>query len=268
MIEFIPTICYECGEKLKITTGKNGKYKLVCDNKDCSGIAVRKFQRGMLSFEISGIGPAIFKKLYNVGIRDIAQLLVIDHQQLIDSGEFKEGRSLDKLIESIRFVDKIKLSSIVESLQFDNVGKTISKEVEKYYCGLPYDFSGFDYSIRKDIEDENSDMMVKLKSILESLSTIPGIEVIKPEIENTNKNNDMKIRIIEMTGSPKSFGFNTKQDFINVVAPFGIIAGTLNKDCSFLVTDDLDSKTSKMIKAEKLGVGIVTYGQLVDILNQ
>ena len=57
MIEFIPTTCYECGEPLKVTTGKNGKYKLMCVNTDCSGICSQKISKGMLVFEISGIGP-------------------------------------------------------------------------------------------------------------------------------------------------------------------------------------------------------------------
>jgi NAD-dependent DNA ligase len=71
-----------------------------------------------------------------------------------------------------------------------------------------------------------------------------------------------------MTGSPKEFGFATKNDFVTAVAPFGIVAGSLNKDCSFLVTDDLSSTTSKMEKATKLGVQIVTYGQLFEMLNK
>jgi NAD-dependent DNA ligase len=268
MIEFIPTVCYECGEKLKVTLGKNSKYKLMCVNTECGGIAVRKFQKGMLAFEIAGIGPAIFKKIYDAGVRNISDLLTVTPQKLIESGEFKSGRALDKLMESIKSIKSVRLSAIIESLQFENVGSTISKEIEKYYCGLPYNFTGFDYSIRNQIEDKNSDMMVEIKRVVDTLSSIPNIEIIFPK-EDTKTNNDltMEIRIMEMTGSPKDFGFVTKGDFVDAVSPYGIIAGTLNKDCHFLVTDDLSSKTSKMAKAEKLGVQIVTYGQLFDMVK-
>ena len=267
MLEFIPTICYECGSKLKVIIGKNGKYKLVCDNATCGGVAVRKFQKGMLAFEIAGIGPAIFKKFYDAGIRDIIGLLTATTESLVDSGEFKSGRALEKLVDAISSIKNIKLSAVVESLQFDSVGTTISKQVEKYYCGLPYDFAGIEYSIRKQIENKDSDMMLKIKEVVDTISTLPNINLILPKEETkTNTENTMKTRIMEMTGSPKGFGFATKNDFVDAVAPYGIIAGTLNKDCSFLVTDDLDSMTSKMEKAAKLGVQVVTYGQLMDIL--
>lgn len=265
MIEFIPTTCYVCGEKLKVITGKNGKYKLMCVNDDCDGISIIKFQKGMLSFGIPGIGPANFKSLYNAGIRDIIGLLTITPQELIASGEFKDGRVLDKIMESISSIKNIRLSDIIESLQFENVGNTISKEIEKYYCGLPYDFTGFNYLIREQIENKESEMMIKIKQTVDILLTLPNIQVIFPKVETTNT--DAVTKIMEMTGSPKEFGFATKGDFEKAVAPYGIITGPLNKDCSFLVTDDLLSKTSKMEKAVKLGVQIVTYSQLINMLN-
>ncbi len=268
MIEFIPTTCPECSSKLKVTTGKNGKYKLVCDNPDCGGVAVIKFQKGMLAFEIAGIGPAIFKKFYDAGLRDITDLLTVTPQQLMDSGEFKGGRALDKLMEAISSIKTLKLCDIVESLQFYNVGNTISKQVEKFYCGLLYDFTGIEYSIRENIENKDSDMMVKIKEVVEKISALPNVEIIYPKEDTKNNDSNMETRIMEMTGSPKEFGFATKGDFEKAVAPYGVVAGTLNKDCSFLVTDDLSSETSKMVKAKKLGVQIVTFGELFDLLKK
>jgi NAD-dependent DNA ligase len=268
MIEFIPTVCYECGEPLKVTIGKNGKYKLMCVNTECGGIAVRKFQKGMLAFEIAGIGPAIFKSLYIAGVRDIVGLLTVTPQELVASGEFKDGRALEKLMDSISSIKNIRLNAIIESLQFDNVGSTISKELEKYYCGLDYNFSGFDYSVREQIENKDSDMMVKIKQVVDTLSTLPNVQVVLPKMDTKNiTETGNKIRIMEMTGSPKEFGFATKGEFEKAVEPFGVVAGSLNKDCSFLVTDDLSSTTSKMEKANKLGVQIVTYGQLIEMLK-
>lgn len=268
MVEFIPTTCYECGEKLKVTLGKNGKYKLMCVNTECTGIAVRKFQKGMLAFEIAGIGPAIFKSLYDAGIRDIVGLLTVTPQQLVDSGQFKDGRALEKLMTAIKSVDTIKFSALIESLQFDNVGSTISKEIERYYAGLDFNFSGFDYSVREQIEDINSDMNKKIKEMVDAFCNIQGVRLILPKTDTKNiTETGDKIKIMEMTGSPKEFGFATKGEFEKAVAPFGVVAGSLNKDCSFLVTDDLSSKTSKMEKANKLGVQIVTYGQLIEMLK-
>lgn len=267
MIEFIPTTCFECGSQLKVTKGKNNKYKLMCLNSECGGVSVIKFQKGMLAFEISGIGPAIYKKLYNAGVKDIVDLLTVTPDKLIESGDFKSGRTLEKLMEAIKSIKSVKLSSIIESLQFENVGSTISKEIEKYYCGLPFNFTGFDYSIREQIQDENSDMMIKIKNVVDNITNNTDVKIILPKKEEKSEQS-FDVRVMEMTGSPKGFGFNTKGDFVKEVSQYGVIHGKLNKDCHFLVTDDLSSKTSKMDKAEKLGVQVVTYSQLIDILKQ
>lgn len=264
MINFLPTHCTECGHELHVVVGKNGKYKLICpDTDNCSGVAVKKFQRGMASFDISGIGPSTYKDLYDAGVRDIADLLSITPNMLIDTEIFKDGRALEKLMESIKSVKSLKLSSIIESLQFDKVGSTYSKEIESYLSLGTYNSSGMDYIIREQIEDKDSNLNVSVRDILNKLSKIDGLTIITP----TKKSNVNDMKIVEFTGSPKEFGFDTKEDFEKEIEPFGYIHGLLNKNCTYLITDDLSSKTSKMNKATKLGVEILTYGQLIDLIK-
>jgi len=64
---------------------------------------------------------------------------------------------------------------------------------------------------------------------------------------------------IEMTGSPKTFGFKTKQNFLNTVKRFGV-AKTTATNCNYLITDNLKSNTIKMKTAKKHGVTVMTYG--------
>jgi len=266
MIKFIPTNCTECGHGLSIITGKNGKLKLVCSNTVCSGVAIKKFQKGMTSFGISGIGPAVFIKLYESGVRNIVDLLSFTKEDYINSGVFKDGRSLDKMMESILSLKNIKLSNIIESLQIDGVGETISKEVEKFILTGKYNPSGMEYSIREQIDNPNSELHSKINEIVDNIAHIRDVNVIGDTKPNKTSKSDTTI-IIEMTGSPKPFGFNTKSDFIEVVSQYGVIQGSLNKDCHYLVTDDLSSMTSKMSKAQKLGVKVVTYSDLIEILK-
>lgn len=266
MKEFIPTTCPECDEKLKVITGKNGKYKLICDNDNCEGKLSLKFQKGISCFDIPGIGPAVAKKLYDAGIRDIADLLSVTPYKLIQSGEFKDGRALEKLMEGIESVKKVKFSDIIESLQFDGIGSTISKICEKIFFDLPYDLSGIDYSLRDIILNKESEVYRKTLEVINVIVRLTNVDIIYPEKKEKTSSNT-EIKIFEMTGSPKEFGFNTKNDFVKAVEPFGLVHGSLNKDCHYLVTDDTSSKTSKMTKAEKLGVKIVTYSELFNEYN-
>lgn len=269
MIKFIPTKCTECNQDLSIIRGKNNKLKLICSNKYCIGISLKKFQKGMLSFDIPGIGPSICTKLYECGVRNIVDLLTFTKEDYINSGVFKDGKSLDKMISSILSLKNIKLCNIIESLQIDGIGSTTSKEIDRFIMTGKYDPTGMEYSIREQIENPKSELHLKINEIVDNIARIRDVNVLGIDTSNSNDNveSDMDTKIIEMTGSPKNFGFNTKNDFMELISPYGFIQGKLNKDCNFLVTDDLSSVTSKMTKAEKLGVQVVTYSQLIDMFN-
>ena len=68
------------------------------------------------------------------------------------------------------------------------------------------------------------------------------------------------IKIIELSGSPKPY-FNVKSEVIAFAESKGFTHGKLNADCMWLLTDDKESNSSKMVKARKLGVGIMTYDE-------
>ena len=76
----------------------------------------------------------------------------------------------------------------------------------------------------------------------------------------------------EMTGSPKEAGFSTKADIIKHLEGFGYVKDDMSgegygsspdKPCDLLLTDSYDSKSSKMYKAKKLGIRILTYEDLL-----
>ena len=67
-----------------------------------------------------------------------------------------------------------------------------------------------------------------------------------------------------MTGSPKPYGFKTKEDFVKLIEDKGYSHGPLNDKCKILITDDVYSNSSKMSKAKKLGVEIMTYEQILN----
>jgi hypothetical protein len=69
---------------------------------------------------------------------------------------------------------------------------------------------------------------------------------------------------IEMTGSPKPFGFKTKEEFIEALIPFNVNAVKITHDPDFLITNDLSSDTNKMHLAKQRGISILTYGELID----
>ena len=76
----------------------------------------------------------------------------------------------------------------------------------------------------------------------------------------------------EMTGSPKSAGYNTKSELIKHLEGFGYAKDDMSgegygtspeKTCDLLLTDSYESNSSKMKRAKKLGVRIVTYEDIL-----
>jgi len=69
-----------------------------------------------------------------------------------------------------------------------------------------------------------------------------------------------------MTGSPKDAGFKVKSDLIKFLASHGYVHKPL-KEAKYLLTDSLNSNSSKMEAARKAGVEILTYEDLVAKLS-
>ena len=69
---------------------------------------------------------------------------------------------------------------------------------------------------------------------------------------------------IEMTGSPKPFGFKTKEQFMEALIPFGVSATKITHSPDFLITNDLKSNTLKMKRAKSEGIEVLTYGGLIN----
>jgi NAD-dependent DNA ligase len=209
--------------------------------------------------------------LYKAGIRTIVDLLKATPTSLVSTGVFKHGKSLDKMITAISAIKVLNLSNIILSLQFDGVGRTISKEVEKYYIGASYDFSGIDYSIREDIVNKDSDLNKAISNIVEEIVAIGTVEILMGEQEVETVDDVTETFIFEMTGSPKPL-FSDKKTFISEVEKHGYKYGKLNKDTDYLITDDLSSTTGKMAKIAKLNakgadVKVLTYEQLIELIK-
>jgi hypothetical protein len=75
---------------------------------------------------------------------------------------------------------------------------------------------------------------------------------------------------IEFTGSPKSAGFKTKATFLAALEPYGYSKTKMTKKnnvVDILVTDDINSTSSKMELAKELGIEIMTYVDIIDAFD-
>lgn len=261
--QIVPTSCPACEGKLSIVTNnESGATGLYCLNNSCSGKAVKRLEKGINQLKIKGIGPATCEKLHIAGICDIEDLFdktKFNRMKLIESNEFKEGQTLEKIVNAIDFIDSLELKRIINSLNITDVGESVSHQIALYLSDMPHDFDNLNKAAIKVMTDENSEERKRLSKFINIIKD-NNIEIVIPKAQTSDT------IYYEMTGNPGSH-IGKKSDFAMMVVTHGYEHHKLNKDCDILVTDNLESNTGKMKKAKKLGKEIKTYDQILQDLN-
>lgn len=220
-----------------------------------------KLHNSIVALGIEGIGPATASKLATAGIT--LETILSENPQglrmkLLNSGEFKDGRELEILVENVFALTKVELWNVIYAMGYRNCGTTISKQLANWMVKIPFDFKGLEKQVVEDfINDQNR--IDEVKNIV-GLLIANNVSVIKPEPPKAG------IITYEMTGSPTTH--STKGEFKRDVEASGkCIHTSLNKETMYLITETLAAQTTKMQKASKNGTKIVTYDQFLDIIK-
>ena len=205
-----------------------------------------KFINSVNTLKIDGIGEKVGEVLYNIIQEDnIIKLMSDSNLQIVEYflGKSKSTTNIINALKERR--SKLSLYDVVLSLCLTNCGEKNSEWFVKKISGLNPDSKGIPNIVKEMSENEQI-----LNMIEEEYMKPFGISYIE---ESTSEN---KIPVI-MTGSPKSCGFNTKSDFLSSHPEY--VETTKWNECKILFTDDLESESSKMQKAKKLGIEIKKY---------
>jgi hypothetical protein len=214
----------------------------------CVGDVIHlKFINSVNTLKIDGIGEKVGEVLYDIIPEDnIIKLMTDSNLQIIKEtlGESKSTTNIVNALKERR--NKLSLYDIVLSLSLSNCGEKNTEWFVNKISGLNPDCKGIPTVVKN--LSENKDL---LKMIEDEYMKPFGISYI----EDTDVSED-KIPVI-MTGSPKACGFNTKADFLSKHPEY--VETSKWNECQILFTDDLDSDSSKMQKAKKLGITIKQY---------
>ena len=241
-----------------------GKHLVVEDFETLPEFGGNALHRACSVMELDYFGPAMCQRLFDAGISDIRKIFdenLMNGDYLSKNGSFNKGtRELQRILDEVQNFKEVDLWKVINSLQFTRVGKSLSKEVAFLLSGIVPDFGGYEKAVVAEFSDLDNPYVTKILAFIDILER-KGVKILTPE-ENKNSNGNL-----EFTGSPKEFGFKTKAEFVQFISDKGLSHEKLTKDSSYLVTDSHDSSSSKMKKANKLEVTIVTYGELIDILK-
>ena len=270
----ICNICPICGAPTVIIQSDSGVLNVVCDNPNCEGKLANRIEHycGKKGLDIKGISLKTIEKLINWGwvnsIKDIYKLNIYVKQWISKEGfgETSVKKIIDAIDDSCKDVD---LAAFISAIGIPNVGKTIAKEIVKYYptwndfrdavggnwtefngfgSELNYSINHFDYSEADEIAEMLDFKQPDSSSNDESAKTAENLIFCITGKVNNWKNRDELKSYIESIG--------------------GKVTGSVTSKTNYLINNDSTSTSAKNVTAKKNGVPIITEAEFIEAFGQ
>ena len=270
----IPAKCPVCGSDTYIKDDF-----LYCSNPNCDGKFINQLVHfcGKKGLDIKGLSEATLQKLVDWG-------WINNYQELFSLSNFRDEwikktgfgqKSVDKLLSTIEEVRYCELWQFISALSIPLIGSTYAKEIAKKckdwfsfreYVEKNYDFTAWDrfgYEMNDSLHRFNysqaDDLAYKILDIHNSLWVDPQATT------QTIKFSEVNGKTFVITGAVRQFQ-NRDEVKAAIETHGGKVTASVSKNTDYLINNDINSTSSKNIKAKQLGIPIITEEQLIAML--
>lgn len=272
----IPSNCPVCGSLTKIEKENNSEV-LTCTNPNCKGKLLGKLCHAVSkkALNIDGLSEATLQKFIDRGwlqcVEDIYHLPL--YKDKISRMEGFGAKSTKKLMENIEKSKDITLDKFISALSIPLIGTTVSKDIAKF-CDYdiekfklimgksPYKFTkieGFGDKMARSLFDWWSD------NVEEFLELERYFRFKK--IENNINVDKLKGQNFVITGKLHHFA-NRDALKEKIESLGGKVVGSISSNTSFLINNDVNSTSSKNIKAKKLNIPIISEDDFIKMIGE
>ena len=271
----LPYVCPVCGGEVE-TKKEVDSEMLYCANPQCDGKLINKIEHffGKKGLDAKGISKATIEKLIDFGwvtrIRDMFDLSRFANEWKNISG-FGE-KSVSNILGAIEASRNCNLESVIAAAGIPLIGRTVAKDLAKRFTSYgafkeniegSFDFSslgGYGYEMNKSLKtfdytelDYIVENYLNIQEEINYVQTIPGSVSLEGfQYCITGKLNIWKNRE-ELTKTIESLG--------------GKVTGSVSKNTTHLINNDINSTSAKNKKAHELGVAIITEQMFADIID-
>lgn len=270
-LEFaIPDTCPICGGPTEQIT-ENNSTVLFCTNEFCSGKLINRldYYAGKKGLDIKGLSVATLEKLVDCGwINSTIDIYSLkDHRdEWVLMPGFGE-KSVNKVLAAIEESKNCTLDNFICALGIPMIGKTLSKELVKYFETYE-DFreaikSKWDFTQIDKIAVEKASSILKYDyTEADKLAAIVKIASPKDSIERATQTLEgMKIAI---TGSLKLYP--NRDALVAVIeAHGGKVVSSVTKNTTVLINNNSTSTSAKNKTAVQLGIPILTEEEFCNL---
>lgn len=247
--------CPFCGNDVEI-----GKSTVTCLNKECWEGKVRDLSSQLITLGVFGMGVAVIRSIMNkTKIDNLYDFLNLKYEDMNGIEGFGETSKINVLKE-IDKIKNVKEDIFLKALNITNLGGTTSKLILKQYK-LDYILNNLKY---EDIININGIGPITAKSVVENLAERRG-EILKLSKLFTFETKE------EIIGNKGTICFTGKSTYKRSEMEAKAIekgftpVDSVNKDLNILVVADINSTSSKTVKAKKLGIKIISESEFFAI---
>lgn len=268
----MPMRCPCCGEAT-MPKVENNTSALWCLNRSCSGKLINKLDHfcGKKGLDIKGLSVATLEKLIDWNwvnsFSDIFELRN-HYSEWIEKPGFGKA-SVEKILDAIEYAQYNSThESFISAIGIPLIGRTMVKELMK--SGLESYEQLQDWVEKKyDLSDINGFGYEKSNSILnfdykEADKAYDLMVLITPKSEE-KKEKSLEGKTIVITGTLKNFKNRSELQAV-IEAAGGKVVGSVSKNTTYLINNDIESNSSKNLTAKKLGVPIITEEKFLEII--
>lgn len=270
----IPTTCPFCGEPLVIKNERESESEILyCPNEKCPSRYVNILDHiyGKNGLDIKGISKMTIQKLIDWGwLQHPVDLLYLFKHKAEWSRKPGFGvKSVERVLDSIETsIKSVPVWRCISAAGIPQVGITASKQLAKRFVSWHsfrkavtdnFDFTQLpDFGEVADYEIKHFDF-TDIDAIADNLTFDYGTAPVESDRANLNKT-------FVITGKLKGGNREWLKDKIEAVG--GKVANSVSTKTDYLINNDINSTSSKNVKAKSLNIPIITENEVLKMLGE
>jgi len=276
-----PSVCPCCGKDTEIHN-ENGTKTLHCTNPDCEAKLLSKLSHAASknALNIDGMSDATLEFLIKeLGIKSIKDLYQIPfyneiYEKWIETPGFGK-RSVDKLRDAIEKSRNTTLERFLYAQSINLIGKTASKDISKYckgsidtFCDIMANgnkreflsIDGFGQTMLESLNDWYENHWIEFLALKSEFN----FEEVK--VKNSVSGISLDGKTFVITGSLEHFA--NREALVEVITSLnGKVSGSVSAKTSYLINNDVNSSSSKNVKAKSLNIPIISEQDFMKMIE-
>ena len=269
-----PEVCPICGEPTSIHKDNNSEV-LYCDNPKCEGKIINVIDHfcSKKGLDIKGLSKATLEKLINWGwidnVSDIYKL-----QQWEKEWKNKPGfgaKSVSNILQAISESKNCNLESVISAAGIPLIGRTVAKDISARFPTYnqfreavkgSFDFSelnNFGYEMNKSLKNFD---YTELDYIVNNFLTIK---------ENKEERKEQKLEGLTFCVTGKLINkdrWKNRDELASFITSLGgKVVGAVSPNINYLLNNDINSTSSKNLRAKELGKQIIDEQTFIEMFD-